>query len=92
MSAYLEPSQTTMMDKSTKKLIINVRLGSKYTSGFCKSFGNLAPCAPVGGKNSLVLLEEQLKSLAKLPAKSMVKIIFSAFLNSEFCDRYSSKI
>ena len=92
MSAYLEPSQTTMMDKSTKKLIINVRLGSKYASAFCKSFGYLAPCAPVGGKNYLVLLEEQLKSFVKLSAKSMVKIIFSAFLNCEFCDRYSSKI
>ena len=56
---------------------------------FSKSFGNIAPYAPAGGKNSFVLLDEQLKSFVKLSAISMVKITFSAFLNCEFCDRYS---
>ena len=31
------------------------------------------------------------KSCVKLPPRNMVNIIFSAFLNCEFCDRYSSK-
>ena len=31
------------------------------------------------------------KSCVKLRPRNMVNIIFSAFLNCEFCDRYSSK-
>ena len=31
------------------------------------------------------------KSCVKLPPRNIVNIIFSAFLNCEFCDRYSSK-
>ena len=47
--------------------------------------------AVTGSEEKLYKNRSSLTSCVKLPPRNMVNIIFTVFLNCEFCDRYSSK-